>query len=107
MYRCCTEVTQVKFYTANLAGAKAAAISVWFLATYKLVWHVDVFYEQRDRKIWLCMECIRLCMEDKGKERELPVNFVHQGAERIELETWGGFKGEYWWLAEGGITVLY
>lgn len=46
-------------------------------------------------------------MEDKGKERELQVNFVHQEAERIELETRGGSKGEYWWLLDGGITVLY
>lgn len=40
-------------------------------------------------------------------KRELQVNFVHQEAERIELETRGGSKGEYWWLLDGGITVLY
>lgn len=50
---------------------------------------------------------IHLCMEDKGKERELQVNFVHQEAERIELETQGGSKGKYWWLLDGGITALY
>lgn len=37
-------------------------------------------------------DCIHLCMEDKGKER-LQVNFVHQGAERIELQTEEVLKG--------------